>query len=170
MIVMLKNGLDQYADICTDAIRKSGAKVTKRIEKILIEVLILYMVIPRKINFTQMERYGTHDEQTYRNNFACRKSKTVNWLKLNVALAERFFGKDGRTVIAVDPSFIPKSGKKTPHIGRFWSGCAQAVRHGLEITGIGLVNTDANDCMMLRAHQTLSQKELNLRNKTQVEF
>ena len=117
-----------------------------------------------------MERYGTHDEQTYRNNFACRKSKTVNWLKLNVALAERFFGKDGRTVIAVDPSFIPKSGKKTPHIGRFWSGCAQAVRHGLEITGIGLVNTDANDCMMLRAHQTLCQKELNLRNKTQVEF
>lgn len=167
---MLKNGLDQYADICTDAIRKSGAKVTKRIEKILIEVLILYMVIPRKINFTQMERYGTHDEQTYRNNFACRKSKTVNWLKLNVALAERFFGKDGRTVIAVDPSFIPKSGKKTPHIGRFWSGCAQAVRHGLEITGIGLVNTDANDCMMLRAHQTLSQKELNLRDKTQAEF
>lgn len=40
---MLKNGFGQYADICTDAIRKSGAKVTKRIEKILIEVLILYM-------------------------------------------------------------------------------------------------------------------------------
>ena len=75
---MNKNGLDQYADICTDAIKKSGAKIAKRIEKILIEVLILYMIIPRKINFTQMERYGTHDEQTYRNNFACHKSKTVD--------------------------------------------------------------------------------------------
>lgn len=167
---MNKNGLDQYADICTDAIKKSGAKVAKRIEKILIEVLILYMIIPRKINFTQMERYGTHDEQTYRNNFGYRKSKTVDWLKLNAALAERFFDKAGRTVIAIDPSFIPKSGKKTPHIGMFWSGCAQAVRHGLEIMGIGLVNIDANDCIMLRSHQTLSPKELNLRDKTQVEF
>jgi hypothetical protein len=167
---MNKNGLDQYADICTDAIKKSGAKVAKRIEKILIEVLILYMIIPRKINFTQMERYGTHDEQTYRNNFGYRKSKTVDWLKLNAALAERFFDKAGRTVIAIDPSFIPKSGKKTPHVGMFWSGCAQAVRHGLEIMGIGLVNIDANDCIMLRSHQTLSPKELNLRDKTQVEF
>ena len=167
---MNKNGLDQYADICTDAIKKSGAKVAKRIEKILIEVLILYMIIQRKINFTQMERYGTHDEQTYRNNFGYRKSKTVDWLKLNAALAERFFDKAGRTVIAIDPSFIPKSGKKTPHVGMFWSGCAQAVRHGLEIMGIGLVNIDANDCIMLRSHQTLSPKELNLRDKTQVEF
>jgi hypothetical protein len=167
---MNKNGLDQYADICTDAIKKSGAKVAKRIEKILIEVLILYMIIPRKVNFTQMERYGTHDEQTYRNNFGYRKSKTVDWLKLNAALAERFFDKAGRTVIAIDPSFIPKSGKKTPHVGMFWSGCAQAVRHGLEIMGIGLVNIDANDCIMLRSHQTLSPKELNLRDKTQVEF
>ena len=167
---MNKNGLDQYADICTDAIKKSGAKVAKRIEKILIEVLILYMIIPRKINFTQMERYGTHDEQTYRNNFGYRKSKTVDWLKLNAALAERFFDKAGRTVIAIDPSFIPKSGKNTPHVGMFWSGCAQAVRHGLEIMGIGLVNIDANDCIMLRSHQTLSPKELNLRDKTQVEF
>ena len=167
---MNKNGLDQYADICTDAIKKSGAKIAKRIEKILIEVLILYMIIPRKINFTQMERYGTHDEQTYRNNFACHKSKTVDWLKLNATLAERFFDKAERTVIAIDPSFIPKSGKKTPHVGMFWSGCAQAVKHGLEIMGIGLVNIDANDSIMLRAHQTLSQKELNLRDKTQVEF
>ena len=167
---MNKNGLDQYADICTDAIKKSGAKVAKRIEKILIEELILYMIIPRKINFTQMERYGTHDEQTYRNNFACHKSKTVDWLKLNATLAERFFDKAERTVIAIDPSFIPKSGKKTPHVGMFWSGCAQAVKHGLEIMGIGLVNIDANDSIMLRAHQTLSQKELNLRDKTQVEF
>jgi len=167
---MTENGLDQYAGICTDAVKKSGAKVTKRIEKILIEVLILYMIIPRKVNFTQLERYGTHDEQTYRNNFGYRKSKTVNWLKLNVAFAERFFSKAGRLVIAIDPCFISKAGKKTPHNGRFWSGCAQAVKHGLEIMGIGLVNVDENNCIMLRAHQTLSQKELNLRDKTQVDF
>ena len=47
----------------------------------------------------------------------------------------------GRWAIAIDPSYISKAGKKTPHIGRFWSGCAQAVKHGLEIMGIGLIDS-----------------------------
>ena len=117
-----------------------------------------------------MGRYGSHVEQTYRNAFGLKKSKCIDWLKLNVSLAKRFFGKQGRWAIAIDPSYISKAGKKTPHIGRFWSGCAQSVKHGLEIMGIGLIDIDAKDCMMLKAHQSLSNKELSLRNKTMVDF
>ena len=166
----MNTGLDQYMDIFKDAVEDSAAKITKSFEKILIEVIILFMVIPRKINFTQMGRYGLHVEQTYRNAFGLKKSKCIDWLKLNVSLAKRFFGKQGRWAIAIDPSYISKAGKKTPHIGRFWSGCAQSVKHGLEIMGIGLVDIDAKDSMMLRAHQSLSNKELSLRNKTMVDF
>ena len=53
-----------------------------------------------------MGRYGSHVEQTYRNAFGLKKSKSIDWLKLNVSLA-------------IDPSYISKAGKKTPHIGRF---------------------------------------------------
>ena len=166
----MKTGLDQYTDIITYAVKNSAAKLTKSFEKILIEVIILYMIIPRKVNFTQMERYGSHDEQTYRNNFGKKKSECIDWLKLNVSLAKRYFGEKGRHAIAIDPSFISKSGKKTPHIGRFWSGCAQAVKHGLEIMGIGLIDIDANDCIMLRAHQSLTNKELGLRDKSMTDF
>lgn len=166
----MKTGLDQYTDIITYAVKNSAAKLTKSFEKILIEVIILYMIIPRKVNFTQMERYGSHDEQTYRNNFGKKKSECIDWLKLNVSLAKRYFGEKGRRAIAIDPSFISKSGKKTPHIGRFWSGCAQAVKHGLEIMGIGLIDIDANDCIMLRAHQSLTGKELGLRDKSMTDF
>ena len=166
----MKTGLDQYTDIITYAVKNSAAKLTKSFEKILIEVIILYMIIPRKVNFTQMERYGSHDEQTYRNNFVKKKSESIDWLKLNVSLAKRYFGEKGRHAIAIDPSFISKSGKKTPHIGRFWSGCAQAVKHGLEIMGIGLIDIDANDCIMLRAHQSLTNKELGLRDKSMTDF
>ena len=63
----MNTGLDQYMDIFKDAVEDSAAKITKSFEKILIEVIILFMVIPRKINFTQMGRYGSHVEQTYRN-------------------------------------------------------------------------------------------------------
>ena len=115
-------------------------------------------------------KYGSHVEQTYRNAFGLKKSKCINWLKLNVSLAKRFFGKQGRWAIAIDPSYISKAGKKTPHIGRFWSGCAQSVKHGLEIMDIGLIDIDTKDCMMLRAHQSLSNKGLSLRNKTMVDF
>ena len=166
----MNTGLDQYMDVFKDAVEDSAAKLTKSFKKILIEVIILFMVIPRKINFTQMGRYGSHVEQTYRNAFSLKKSKCIDWLKLNVSLAKRFFGKQGRWAIAIDPSYISKAGKKTPHIGRFWSGCAQSVKHGLEIMGIGLVDIDAKDSMMLRAHQSLSNKELSLRNKTMVDF
>ena len=117
-----------------------------------------------------MGRYGSHVEQTYRNAFGLKKSKSIDWLKLNVSLAKRFLGKQGRWAIAIDPSYISKAGKKTPHIGRFWSGCAQSVKHGLEIMGIGLIDIDTKDCMMLRAHQSLNNKELSLRNKTMVVF
>ena len=50
----MNTGLDQYMDIFKDAVEDSAAKITKSFEKILIEVIILFMVIPRKINFTQM--------------------------------------------------------------------------------------------------------------------
>lgn len=49
----MNTGLDQYMDIFKDAVDDSAAKITKSFEKILIEVIILFMVIPRKINFTQ---------------------------------------------------------------------------------------------------------------------
>ena len=91
----MNTGLDQYMDIFKDAVEDSAAKLTKSFEKILIEVIILFMVIPRKINFTQMGRYGSHVEQTYRNAFGLKKSKSIDWLKLNVSLAKRFFGKQG---------------------------------------------------------------------------
>ena len=112
----MNTGLDQYMDIFKDAVEDSAAKLTKSFEKILIEVIILFMVIPRKINFTQMGRYGSHVEQTYRNAFGLKKSKSIDWLKLNVSLAKRFFGKQGRWAIAIDPSYITAKLARRLHI------------------------------------------------------
>ena len=158
----MNTGLDQYMDIFKDAVEDSAAKLTKSFEKILIEVIILFMVIPRKINFTQMGRYGSHVEQTYRNAFGLKKSKSIDWLKLNVSLAKRFFVNREDGLLPLIPATSAKLARRLPHIGRFWSGCAQSVKHGLEIMGIGLIDIDAKDCMMLKAHQSLSNKELRV--------
>ncbi len=114
------------------------------------------MAIPRKINILQFGRYGRRSEQCYRQTYG----RHFNWLEMNMALARERFAKGGwLQAIAIDASYISKAGKKTPHVGRFWSGCVSAVKHGLEILGIGLIDVDLKDCMMLRAVQTLNQKE-----------
>ena len=165
----ISQALDQYTGICREALQDCASKLSKSFEKVIIEVLLLYMVIPGKINFTQMGRYGRHGEQCYRQNFGRLRSKGMNWLRFNAALALRYFGSGGRKAIAIDPSYISKAGRKTPHIGRFWSGCAGAVKHGLEIMGLGLIDIDAHNCMMLRAHQTPGNFELKKRNMTLVD-
>ena len=166
--------LSQYEEILKDAIRTSmketGAKLAKTFQTLLIEILTLYMILPRKINFTQMARYGKHGEQTYRQNFNRKKKDCIDWLLLNLSLARRVLDMDGLLAIAIDPCYISKAGKKTPHIGRFWSGCAGAVKHGLEIMGIGLLDVANNKCMMLRAHQTIGNSALKMRNKNLVEY
>lgn len=170
--MMISEPLSQYEEILKNAIRasmkESGAKLAKTFQTLLIEILTLYMILPRKINFTQMARYGKHGEQTYRQNFNRKKKDCIDWLLLNLSLARRVLEMEGLLAIAIDPCYISKAGKKTPHIGRFWSGCAGAVKHGLEIMGIGLLDVANNKCMMLRAHQTIGNSALKMRNKTLV--
>ena len=55
---MTSEPLNQYTEICRDAIKSSSAKLSKTFENLLLEILLLYITIQRKINFTQMERYG----------------------------------------------------------------------------------------------------------------
>ena len=103
----------------------------------------LFMAIPGRINFLQMGRYGKFSEQTYRNHFV---NESFDWFSFNEHLVkEHLPGK--RKAIAVDPSYIPKSGKKTPWLGYFWSGCAGEYKRGLEIMGIGVLDVDNRECM-----------------------
>ena len=46
---------------------------------------------------------------------------------------------------------VSKNGKKTPGLGYFWSGCAQAMKRGLEILGIALVDADTREAYAIRA-------------------
>ena len=143
-------------------LKRYTAKLNKSFKTVFIETLLLYMVIPRKINFTQLGRYGSHCEQCFRQNF----TKKFDWLSYNLLMSERIFDKQDRKAIAIDPSYISKSGKCTPWIGYFWSGCAGQVKRGLEIMGIGLIDIDKHDCMMLRAVQSPDTVTLTNRGAT----
>lgn len=104
-----KSVLDQFTEIIKDALRDSNITNSKRFQYRLIEILLLIMVIPRKLNFMQLGRYGMFGEQSYRQNF----TKRIDWLRFNISLASRMYGKGGRKAIAIDPCFISKAGEHT---------------------------------------------------------
>ena len=145
--------LDQYVDICQEAINKACGALKRPFKKLLSEILLLMILVPNRVNFTQLAKYGKRSEQCYRQNF----EREVDWVAVNRGLAEaRYGGGEGRRAIDIDPSYIDKNGKHTPEFGRFWSGCAGEAKRGLELMGVGVTDIDAHDCMMLRAVQTPS--------------
>lgn len=153
---MQKNPLDRYEEVVIEALRFCSAKLRKSFKTAFIQTMILYMIIPRKINFTQMGRYSDSCEQRFRQLF----ERDFDWMEFNTAMMRMRFSEGGRKAIAIDASYISKAGKKTPYIGKFWSGCASQAKRGLEILGIGIVDIDAHDCMMLRAEQTPDKERM----------
>ena len=153
---MNKTALDQYEEVVTDALKSCSAKLRKSFKTAFIQAMILYMVLPRKINFTQMGRYSDSSEQRFRQLY----EREFDWMKFNLSLMRQLFDESIRKAIAIDASYISKSGKKTPYIGKFWSGCASQMKRGLEILGIGIVDIDRHECMMLCAEQTPDKEHL----------
>lgn len=151
---MNRNELDQYIAIINTVLLKSVVKINKWREKFMLEVLLLYLIIPGRINFLQLGRYGRYGEQRYRQQFG----RKFDWLSFNSSLVSSHIGK--RVAIAFDPSYISKSGKRTPYLGRFWSGCAKMAKKGLEISGIGIIDMDFHCCFHLEAVQTPPSKTL----------
>ena len=154
--MLITNLISRYMRLCKAAFSaEDGAKLNKSIQTNVMEMLFLLVFIPRRCNFTQMGRYGNRGEQCYRQT----AERSVNWLEMNMWLSAFAFKKGkGRNAIVIDPSFIKKAGKHTPYVGTFWSGCAGAVKHGLEILGIGVIDVDLHECMMLKAVQTTLEK------------
>jgi len=150
--------LNQYRGICSDVLGELTTKLNKSFKSFLMETLILYLVIPGRINFLQLGRYGKSCEQRFRQNF----SKDFDWLEFNLSLSDRVLTGD-RKAIAIDPSYITKSGKNTPWIGYFWSGAAGQAKRGLEILGVGLIDVDNKDCISLQAVQTPDRQTLESR-------
>jgi len=122
--------------------------VNKWQSKFITEILVLFLSIKGRLNFTQLERYSKYGEQRFRNQF----KKSFDFLAFNKELVEQHAGK--HLTIAFDPSYISKSGKSTPGVGYFWSGVAGKVKWGLEIASIGAIDIDNHTAFHLEAIQT----------------
>jgi hypothetical protein len=129
-----------------------------------IEVLWLILSIKGRINFLQFARYGKYSEQRYRQQF----EKPFDFLNFNKTLV--LHAGSGKFAIGFDPSYISKSGKHTPGLGYFWSGCASKALWGLEIGGIAAIDLGNKTAFHLEAIQTPNKKGLESTKTNQIEW
>ena len=95
----------------------------------MIEIFMLYLSIPSRINFLQLGRYSLFGEQRFRRQF----EQGFDFFGFNKALAMPWIGN--RNAVAFDPSFIHKSGKQTPGSVTFGRGVQAGHRGELKYSG-----------------------------------
>lgn len=144
----------QFYTTITDTLNKCSSPLHKWRRNFVIEVLLLFMSIPGRVCFLQLARYSRFGEQRFRQQF----EKKFDFMEFNSHLIKD--NMIGRRAIAIDPSYISKSGKKTPYMGSFWSGCAQSIKRGLEIMGIAAIDIDSHIALHLEAVQSPPTKTL----------
>ncbi|WP_164891106.1 transposase [Botryobacter ruber] len=131
-------------------------KLSKRKREFFIHLMSLLVSLRGRFNFTNLSRWGLFNELTYRQHF----SKTFDFLAFNSALVMAHCSAE--LAITFDPSYLFKSGRHTYGLGRFWSGCAQQVRKGLELAGFSCVDLHQWTAMHLYARQTVPQQGQSL--------
>jgi hypothetical protein len=136
-------------------------KIRKRI---LLNLLPLFLMLPRRINFTQLTKWGSHNENTYHNWF----TTDLYLVSFNAELIKQH--GSGEHFVLFDPSFLSKSGKKTPSVGNFWSGCAGAVKRGMEMSCLAVADMEQHTAYHLNTTVTPLPKDLKLKNQTLIDF
>ncbi len=132
----------------TAAILQKMSGIGKRQLNFMVHIVHLFLSMRGRKNYQMMARYGTNCEQYYRQNFA----KNFDFKSLNAKIISDYCGK--KLVWIFDPSYISKSGKRTPGTGYFWSGCAGCAKWGMELSSLAVADIDNHTAMHYHATQT----------------
>ena len=127
-----------------------GLNITQPQRKFLLILFTTILVVRGKVNFRNLSRYSDLSEKTYSRQFA----QAFEAISFNRQLINEAIGTDSERIVAFDPSFIPKAGKKTQARDFFWNGAHSRSEKGLEISTFSLVDVGRNTGFALSVRQT----------------
>jgi len=160
----LKNNASNKSKALAGKLLNKIGGLTKPRKNFILSTMILFLSMRGRYNFKGMERYGSYSEKSYRLHF----EKDFDFLKFNAELHHSKLSEN--CIVAFDPSYLPKSGKHTPHKGTFYSGCLGKATGGIEIGGLGIVDLRHNTAFSLEAIQTPNSKELKALGLSLVDY
>lgn len=124
--------------------------ICKRQRRFLIEAFRVLFAHQGRSNFSNLSRYSTLHEHTFRRHFG----RCFDWLAFNMVVL-RLRAHPAETLIGVfDTSFIPKSGRRSWGLDKFFSHAAKAMRTGLELSLLAVIATQSRRTIALDATQT----------------
>lgn len=139
-------------------------------QKFFAEIFVLIFSVQGRVNFENLSRYSKFNEVRFRRNF----QKFFDWLEFNHTMLTLWGHTPGGELLGVlDCSFIPKAGKKTFGLDKFWSGVANTAKRGLEISVLGVIDVATASAWTLDVTQApsgLSKKEAADGGYTRLDF
>jgi hypothetical protein len=139
-------------EVITSAILRKMSELNKWQRDFFLHHVVLFLSLRGRYTYLNFERYGQKNESTYRQHHATG----FDFRTFNRHLIEAH--TSSRRLIAFDPSYVSKSGRHTPGVGYFWSGCAGKMKWGLEVCGFAAVDLEANTALHYFAEQTMPKE------------
>ena len=161
MLIPNSNAFNKISSLVSASLQKPG-NISKPRFKFFSTLFELWLALPVRYTMINLSRIGGYCEKSIRLHF----EKVFDFVSFNTAVISKSCGKD--LIAAFDPSYIPKSGKQTPGLGRWWSGKDQCTLKGLEISCLSIIDVAAGTAMSLEAVQTPAKEVLKAKNLNQV--
>ena len=129
----------------------SCLKQTKKPQhKFVTHLLGLMLMLPGHATFRNMSRYSPYHERT----FARWYGRNFDWVSLNQAAITEVVPPEHEQALVMDASFVPKSGKHTYGLDRFWNGSHSRAEKGLELSTLAWLDITDNCAYCLSVEQT----------------
>lgn len=124
--------------------------------KFLAALLATLLALRGRVNYRNLARSGDYCERTYARQF----QRPFPWLEYHAKVIQSAVPSSHELIRAQDASFIPKSGKKTYGLDKFYNGCAQRPERGLEISALAVVEVTQKGAYLAAVAQTPATPEL----------
>lgn len=128
-------------------------QISKPQLKFMLKLFLLLMYLRGRANFRNLSRYSDYHEKT----FSRWYYRDFNFVEFNRLFLQQFIVKDDKSpvmIAALDCSFIPKSGKHTEGLGKFYNGSQGKAEKGLEISTLAVIDLEGNTGYNLSTRQT----------------
>ena len=134
-------------------------------KKFLAVLFSTMLVCHSAINFLSLSRHSALSERTFRRGFR----RPFEFPRLNLQCAERA-DCNSATAVALDASFIRKSGRHTFGLDKFWNGSNQRAERGLEVSLVALIDAEQNRAFALSCEQTPGAEAKTDTQETRMDF
>jgi len=124
--------------------------------KFVAALLATILALRGRVNYRNLARYGNYSERSYARQF----KRPFPWLEYHAKTFQAALPPSHELIAAQDASFIPKSGKKTYGLDKFYNGCASRPERGLEISAVAVVDVTQKGAYIAAVAQTPPTPEL----------